>query len=591
MCEKVLYVFLAIFALMAQPAPAQTADPDPINRWFPQEVLDDFQSNNPGDTPTRQTAFVAADLNGTGTAEFLVVVYAVEGLDTKALVRVLHIGDGSTVTVLPDCDDCSLAGGSPEISQIDVDGSGRPEFLVATSSSVHGSPTQQVFRWNGTALELVGPSEVSSDGTRYPVLGENEFVDLDGDGMLEAINPPDVGSDIRAAGEEAHAFTVHKLAGGVYAKSDLIFDFFQAYDLTMNKYPEDHFAAADPGQAHIMTLANGDGRARRAVTGAEIRLNGFLIAGPDRINQQMRTLQIPVTVSAHNTLSVTVSGDASSSLYVGIGPQHLPTMSIDPAAASLSPGQQQRFTPRFTNTDNTTVTWGVEAGEVSDFGRIDQTGLYTAPRSIPKAGTVTVTATRSPADVAIQASATITLIAAVDLFVTPAASTMFASDSQQFTAIVTGASDTTVSWSIYPQVGFITPGGLYNAPATVSSRQDVTVTATSNADRTKSAIALVHLLPTPAKMALTPASVTVQPSETQQFTAVATDWDCTTYTAPANNGGPADRAGHVGVVENADRVRRGLCGGLAGSGGGRAGGMMVLCGAGWRRADCQSAAA
>jgi hypothetical protein len=246
-----------------------------------------------------------------------------------------------------------------------------------------------------------------------------------------------------------------------------------------------------------MTLANGDGRAEMAVTGAEIRLNGVLIAGPDRINQQMRTLQIPVTVSAHNTLSVTVSGGASSALYVGIGPRHPPTMSIDPAVTSLSPGQQQRFTPRFTNTDHTSVSWHLQAGGVSDFGHIDQTGLYTAPKSIPQAGTVTVTATRLPADVAIEASATISLKRTVDLRVTPAAATMFASDTQQFTAIVTGTSDTTVSWSVSPQVGFITAAGLYTGPATVSSRQDVTVTATSNADRTKSAMALVHLLPAP----------------------------------------------------------------------------------------------
>ena len=324
-------LFLAIFAWRAQPSPAQTTDP--IDRWFPQEVLDDFQSDNPGDTPIRQTAFVAADLNGTGANEFLAVVYAVQGLDTMALVRVLHTGKGSAVTALPDCDGCSLVGGSPAISEIDVDGSGRPEFLVETTSGVHGHATEQVFRWNGTALESVGPFDVASDGKRDPVVGDGEFVDLDGDGQLEMINPPDISNAIRAAGEEAHAYTVYKLAGGVYARSELIFDFFQSYNLTMNKFPEDDFAAADPGQAHIMTLANGDGRARTGVTGAEIRLNGVLIAGPDRINQQMRTLRIPVTVSAHNTLSVTVSGGASSSLYVGIGPQHPPTMSIDPAAA------------------------------------------------------------------------------------------------------------------------------------------------------------------------------------------------------------------------------------------------------------------
>ena len=195
-------LFLAIFAWMPQPSTAQTTDrdPDPVNRFFPQEVLDDFQSNNPGDTPTRQTAFVAADLNGTGTAEFLVVVYAVQGLDNMALVRVLHIGNGSAVTALPDCDDCSLVGGSPAISQIDVDGSGRPEFLVETTSGVYGHPTQQVFRWNGTALESIGPFYVSSDGTRQPIAGENRFVDLDGDGQLEAINPPDVNGDILDTG-------------------------------------------------------------------------------------------------------------------------------------------------------------------------------------------------------------------------------------------------------------------------------------------------------------------------------------------------------------------------------------------------------
>ncbi len=41
-------------------------------------------------------------------------------------------------------------------------------------------------------------------------------------------------------------------------------------------------------------------------------------------------------------------------------------------------------------------------------------------------------------------------------------------------------------------------------------------------------------------------------------------------------GRQADRAGHGGVAENADRVRRGLHGGLAGSGGDGAGGMMVV---------------
>jgi hypothetical protein len=105
-----------------------------------------------------------------------------------------------------------------------------------------------------------------------------------------------------------------------------------------------------------------------------------------------------------------------------------------------------------------------------------------------------VTASRD-ADLANTASATITLIPAVELRANPAASFMSASETQQFAAIATGASDTTVSWSIFPHRGFITAAGLYTAPASIASQQQVAITATSNADRAKSAVALVNLPP------------------------------------------------------------------------------------------------
>lgn len=52
-------------------------------------------------------------------------------------------------------------------------------------------------------------------------------------------------------------------------------------------------------------------------------------------------------------------------------------------------------------------------------------------------------------------------------------------------AIVTGASDTAVAWSISPNYGTITQGGLYTAPGSVAGAPIVTVTATSQADPTK----------------------------------------------------------------------------------------------------------
>ncbi len=77
----------------------------------------------------------------------------------------------------------------------------------------------------------------------------------------------------------------------------------------------------------------------------------------------------------------------------------------------------------------------------------------------------------------------------------PASATLSASQSQQFTATVTGSSNTAVTWSLSPAVGTISASGLYTAPGVIASAQTVTVTATSVADATKSASATVNLQP------------------------------------------------------------------------------------------------
>jgi uncharacterized protein (TIGR03437 family) len=71
-----------------------------------------------------------------------------------------------------------------------------------------------------------------------------------------------------------------------------------------------------------------------------------------------------------------------------------------------------------------------------------------------------------------------------------------AGKTQQFTATVTGGSgNNSVTWTLSANVGSISNTGLYTAPASVSSQQTVTATATSVADPTKSANASINLLP------------------------------------------------------------------------------------------------
>jgi hypothetical protein len=85
---------------------------------------------------------------------------------------------------------------------------------------------------------------------------------------------------------------------------------------------------------------------------------------------------------------------------------------------------------------------------------------------------------------------------AVGVSVTPAVVTRSAGQTQQFTASVTGSSNTAVTWTISPNVGSISSSGLYTAPATISAQQTVTVTATSQADLNSSGRATVTLTAT-----------------------------------------------------------------------------------------------
>jgi hypothetical protein len=83
----------------------------------------------------------------------------------------------------------------------------------------------------------------------------------------------------------------------------------------------------------------------------------------------------------------------------------------------------------------------------------------------------------------------VTTVAQPGVSVSPASATVLINQTKQFTATVTGLSDTSVSWSVdgvaggNSTVGTVDGSGLYSAPGIAGSH---TVTATSNADSTKS---------------------------------------------------------------------------------------------------------
>ena len=111
---------------------------------------------------------------------------------------------------------------------------------------------------------------------------------------------------------------------------------------------------------------------------------------------------------------------------------------------------------------------------------------------------------------------------AVGVTVTPATASLLLGNTQAFTPTVTGASDTTVSWSVNgvaggtSLTGTISANGVYTAPQILPVSATITVTAQSVADATKQASATITILSDIA-ISLTPGATGVELGATQRF--------------------------------------------------------------------------
>jgi uncharacterized protein (TIGR03437 family) len=201
---------------------------------------------------------------------------------------------------------------------------------------------------------------------------------------------------------------------------------------------------------------------------------------------------------------------------------------VSPSGVTLIHGQSQQFAAIVTADGGsaTSVTWKISPS-IGSIGA--STGLYTAPASVFDSYTITVTAT-STADTSKTGTATITLQPTVQVTaITPSSVSLGGGEAQQFTATVSGTSNTNVTWAINPQVGDITTNGLYTAPATISSRQTITVTAISVADPGQSKTATITLVPSSAiSISISPTTASLGPGESVQFTATVLNSDLTT---------------------------------------------------------------
>jgi Abnormal spindle-like microcephaly-assoc'd, ASPM-SPD-2-Hydin len=189
------------------------------------------------------------------------------------------------------------------------------------------------------------------------------------------------------------------------------------------------------------------------------------------------------TKSASAVVTVSAASPSGNPPSNPSGPA-VTSVTVSPATASSVTSGTLSFTASVQgSTTNKAVTWK------ATLGTITAAGAYTAPA---KAGTDTVTAV-SVADTTKSAVATVAVTApnnqpsVTGVTVTPTLTSVTASGTLQFSATVQGTvTDKSVSWKAVS--GSITSAGVYTAPSKAGSD---TVTATSNADATKSASAAI----------------------------------------------------------------------------------------------------
>ena len=195
--------------------------------------------------------------------------------------------------------------------------------------------------------------------------------------------------------------------------------------------------------------------------------------------------------------SVPIANTGASSV-----PSNTAAISVSPSTVVLQAGYTLQFTATVGHTTDSAVAWlvnGVQGGN-SSLGTISATGLYHAPAVVPSSPVLTVSAqsTQSTAEVA-NASVTISATpATVTVSISPTSASLQTGQSKQFTATVSGTTNTGVDWYVNgiaggdSTVGAISAKGLYTAPECASGAS-VTVTARSAYDSASSATANVGI--------------------------------------------------------------------------------------------------
>ncbi len=202
----------------------------------------------------------------------------------------------------------------------------------------------------------------------------------------------------------------------------------------------------------------------------------------------------PVTTPASTTTYTLTATDSNGTTNKTVTLTAVPMPVATSLTAAVNPvlkGSSTTIVPVFTTNGSASINNGI--GTVTS-GVAYPTGVLNT------ATTFTLTATNTVGTSA-TANATINVMPVVVTSITGPSNVTVNSTEAQFTATVTGAVNTAVTWSV--SAGSINAAGQLTAPSTP---QDITVTATSIADPAQSHQVTVHVVPVAIALSITAAA-------------------------------------------------------------------------------------
>jgi uncharacterized protein (DUF1800 family) len=239
-----------------------------------------------------------------------------------------------------------------------------------------------------------------------------------------------------------------------------------------------------------------------------------------------------VTITA--TGSVGQTGTAKVTLTQPETPVAPPTFS--PAAGTYTSAQSVSLA---TTTSGASIRYTVNGNVPSETAGT----LYSGAFSVASTTTVKAIAFKSGmSDSAVVSAAYTINLPVVSIVVAPATASLSANQTQGLTATVTGSTNLGVTWTVTGAGTLSSTSGtsiMYTAPASIASKTTVTVTATSSADGTKSAVSTITLNPAVSIM-VSPATVSLSANQSQGLTATvggSTNLGVTWTISPATGAG------------------------------------------------------